>query len=115
MPACQSGCPNLAILRPYPSTSCAEGSIWIPGGPGATLPIEAYDINFPEVPVATALANQDGSFCIEVPMTNEVRVEVGSGSQMCGSKFLSPTWGGITCDWAGMGECAQVGEFTCGD
>jgi hypothetical protein len=40
---------------------------------------------------------------------------VGSGSQMCGSKFLSPTWGGITCDWAGMGECAQVGEFTCGD
>jgi len=114
MPACQSGCDNFVVLRPYESTSCAEGTVSTNNN-GQAMPVTAFDINFPNQPVSTAIANGDGSFCIEVPMTAEVRVEVGGGNMMCGSTFLQPTWGGITCDWAGMGECAQLGAFTCGD
>ena len=118
LPGCQSGCPNLAILRPYAQTTCAEGELWINSQAAPNLPVEAYDLNFLDTPVFTTTTNADGSYCIEVPVTAAgTLVRVGSESAPCGSEVIDTTAGpaGI-CDissFAPSPECVEVPIFEC--
>ena len=107
MPDCQSGCPNLVVLRPYTETGCVAGEAMVDSVPATGLPIEVYDLAFPEVAVSSTLVEQDGGFCAAVPVT-PAGVSVSAGS--CGSRSLDSNWGGPTCE---NGNCLDAGLFDC--
>ena len=119
LPGCQSGCPNLAILRPYGQTACAAGEVIINSQAAQMVPVEAYDLNFPDVAVFSTTTNSDGSYCVEVPVTSAgVMVRVGSEQNLCGEETVTTsTMGGEICDDDPNnqqgGECAEVPTFTC--
>ncbi len=119
LPGCQSGCPNLAILRPYQQTACAAGEVIINSQSAAMVPVDAYDLNFPDVAVFSTTTNSDGSYCLEVPVTSAgVMVRVGNEQTPCGEETVSTSsMGGETCDDDPFnqqnGECAEVPTFTC--
>ena len=108
MPACQSGCPNLVLLRPYQETVCATGNALVGNDPAAGLPVEVFDNAFPEQAVSLTVVEQDGGFCAEAPVTSAgVTVSVGP----CGSNSMDSNWGGPTCDQSG--NCLDAGQFNC--
>lgn len=114
LPDCQSGCPNIAVLRPYTSTGCAAGEVIINGQAAANILVEAYDRAFPDVAVFSTLTGQDGSYCVEIPAVGEVTVQVGSGQNICDSEtFGASQLGGPVCDESGQGECASVATLSC--
>ncbi|MCP4793743.1 MAG: hypothetical protein GY882_10500, partial [Actinomycetia bacterium] len=61
LPGCQNGCPNLAVLRPYQQTACAQGDVWINGAPAQMVPVDVYDPNFMSQPVFSTTTNADGT------------------------------------------------------
>ncbi len=118
LPGCQSGCPNLAILRPFGQTACAQGEVRVNSTAAANLPVEAYDLNYLDLPVFTTTTQADGSYCIEVPVTAAgVLVRVGNETSPCGAETLTTSSaGGGVCDdtdWSANPECLQVPVFEC--
>jgi hypothetical protein len=118
LPGCQNGCPNLAILRPYTQTTCAQGEVIINSQAAQMIPVEAFDLNFPEVAVFSTTTQNDGSYCLEVPVTSsDVMVRVGNEDNPCGEETISTSsMGGEVCDDDPNNqgpECAQVPTFTC--
>ena len=119
LPGCQSGCPNLAILRPYAQTTCAAGEVIINSQAAQMIPVDAFDLNFPDVAVFSTTTNSDGSYCVEVPVSSaEVMVRVGNEQTLCGEETINTSsMGGEICDDDPNnqqgGECAEVPTFTC--
>lgn len=115
LPNCQSGCSNIAVLRPYSNVSCASGEVAIGGQPAPNALVEVFDTRYPSTRVMSTLAGQDGSFCAMVPSGMEVRVQVGSGPALCDAEtFSTQGMGGEVCDGSNQGgECAQVGQLSC--
>jgi hypothetical protein len=114
LPDCQSGCPNIAVLRPYTSTSCASGEVIINSQSAPNILVEAYDASYPDVAVFSTLTNEDGSYCVEIPAGGEVTVMVGAGDNVCGSENVNASsLGGEVCDESSQSECASVPNFVC--
>jgi hypothetical protein len=115
LPDCQSGCSNLAIIRPYDITTCAHGSVTVNGEVGENLLVEVYDSEYPSVRVYSTLTNSDGSFCAAVPGETSTTVQVGSGTNLCGAETINTdAMGGPACGDAGQtGECYSLNEFVC--
>ncbi len=118
LPGCQSGCPNLAILRPYQETTCAAGAVMINNQQAEMVPVEVFDNAFNDVAVYSTTTESNGGYCIEVPVTEAgVTVRVGNEQNMCGEEDLDTlNAGGGTCDddpFSQNGECLQVPTFSC--
>ena len=114
LPDCQSGCPNIAVLRPYTTTSCASGEVIINSQSAPNILVEAFDANFPEVAVFSSLTTEDGSYCVEIPAGGEVIVQVGAGDSVCGSETVNASsLGGEVCDESSQTECTSVPNFVC--
>jgi len=114
LPDCQSGCPNIALLRPYTNTSCASGEVVINSQSAPNILVEAYDANYPEVAVFSTLTTADGSYCVEIPAGGEVVVMVGAGESVCGSETINASGlGGEVCDESSQTECSPVPDFVC--
>jgi hypothetical protein len=115
LPDCQGGCSNIAVLRPYSVTGCAEGDLVINGQVAPQMLVEVYDQAYSNVRVFSTLTSADGSFCAAIPGGTEVTVQVGSGDNLCDSAdFSSQGLGGQECsDTTGQGECEAIGTLTC--
>jgi hypothetical protein len=119
MPACQSGCPNVVVLRPYSGTACAWGELWFGNEPGANQVIEVYDQAFPETRIVATVVEQNGSFCVPVPTGVDVTVQSNAGpGGFCDAVDVSSAQtgqvSGGTCDGSGQsGECVDVGPLSC--
>ena len=119
MPECQSGCPNVVVLRPYSGTACANGELWFGNEPGANQVIEVYDEAFPETRIFATVVEQTGEFCVPVPTGVDVIVQsnAGPGGYCDSADVLSSQSGqasGGTCDGTGQsGECIDVGVLSC--
>ena len=114
LPDCQSGCPNIAVLRPYTTTSCASGEVIINSQSAPNILVEAFDGNFPEVAVFSTLTSEDGSYCVEIPAGGEAIVQVGAGESVCGSEVVNASsLGGEVCDESSQTECTSVPNFVC--
>jgi len=103
LPNCQSGCPNMAVIRPYNTTSCVHGSVAVNGQVAENLLVEVFDLEFPAVRIHSTLSNSDGSFCASVPGGTNVSVQVGAGDDLCGAET-------VNTDNVGGEECADVGQ-----
>jgi len=113
-PNAQNGCPNSAILRPYTQTTCAESYVVINNQMAGSIPVQVFDVDFPDVAVYTTLTETDGSFCAQVPVTNEVAVQVGSGDTLCAREVISTSsLGGEVCDESSQSECELLPDFVC--
>ena len=114
LPGCQSGCPNIAILRPYSETTCAAGEVLINSQAAAAIPVEAYDPDFADLPVFSTVTASDGSYCVEVPVVSSpVSVRVGSPPNLCDEEAVSTdAAGGPTCAES-PGSCVAVPTLSC--
>ncbi|HCP48394.1 MAG TPA: hypothetical protein DIU15_20315 [Deltaproteobacteria bacterium] len=116
LPDCQGGCSNVAIMRPYTSTSCAHGDVVINGNAAGNILVEVFDEAYPDVRVYSTMTNTDGSYCASVPGGTDVTVQVGSGDNLCDSaSFSTQGAGGAECgDEAAQGaECESLDTFVC--
>ena len=115
LPDCQAGCPNLAVMRPYDTTSCAHGSVIVNGQVAENLLVEVYDLDYPSVRIYSTLTNSDGSFCAQVPGETNASVQVGASDNLCGAETLNTdAMGGQECGDIGQtGECYSLNEFVC--
>jgi len=115
IPDCQTGCPNQVILRPYTSTACSEGAVFVDGQAVENILVEVYDLSYPDVRVYGTLTNSDGSFCAALPGNTNVSVQVGSANDLCASETLNTeNWGGMACaDNGQSSECYSLNDFVC--
>lgn len=119
MPECQSGCPNVVVLRPYSGTACANGELWFGNEPGANQVIEVYDQAFPETRIFAAVVESSGEFCVPIPTGIDVTVQSNAGPNgFCDATDLTSAQSGQvsggTCDGTGQsGECLDAGVLTC--
>jgi hypothetical protein len=114
LPDCQGGCSNIAIMRPYTSTSCASGDVVINQSPAGNILVEVYDNAYPDIRVYSTLTDSDGSYCASVPGSTDVTVQVGSGDNVCDSASFSTQNAGGECGDAGQGgECESLSTFVC--
>jgi hypothetical protein len=115
LPNCQAGCSNLAVIRPYDTTSCAHGSVVVNGQVAENLLVEVYDLEYPSVRIYSTLSNSDGSFCASVPSGTNASVQIGSGDNLCGIETVNTdSMGGEECADSGQsGECYSLNEFIC--
>ena len=113
-PDCQGGCANVVVLRPYTETTCAHGGVIINNQQSSNIPVQVFDESFPEVAVYTTLTGADGSYCVQLPATGEVTVQVGSGDNLCGSETVNTaSLGGEVCDESSQSECLSISDFVC--
>ena len=115
LPDCQSGCANVAVIRPYNTTTCAHGSVVVNGQVAENLLVEIYDLEYPSVRIYSTLSNSDGSFCAVVPGGTNASVQIGSGDNLCGVETVNTdSMGGEECaDTGQSGECYSLNEFVC--
>lgn len=115
LPSCQTGCPNVVVLRPYEATTCANGAVFVDGEAVGNILVETYDLNFPAARIYSTLTNSDGSFCAQAPADTTTTVQVGGGENLCASEtFNADGFGGATCGDIGQtSECYTLGEFVC--
>jgi len=115
LPNCQSGCPNMVVLRPYENTTCANGTVLVNGDAIENILVETYDLDFPDTRVYSTLTNSNGSFCAQVPGNTTATVQVGGGQNLCASEtFNAENLGGEECGDIGQtSECYALGEFAC--
>ncbi len=119
MPECQSGCPNVVVLRPYQGTACAWGELWFGNTPGANQVIEVYDQAFPDTRIFATVVNQSGDFCVPVPTGVDVTVQSSAGPNgYCDSRDVtssqSASVSGGVCDGNNpSAECWDVGVLSC--
>jgi len=115
LPNCQSGCPNMAVIRPYNTTSCVHGSVAVNGQVAENLLVEVFDLEFPAVRIHSTLSNSDGSFCASVPGGTNVSVQVGAGDDLCGAETVNTdNVGGEECADVGQtAECYSLNDFVC--
>ncbi len=115
-PDCQNGCANIVILQAYQNPTCVDGEVEMNGNPGANALVDVYDNAFPEHPVYSTLASQDGLFCAPAPPNSAVTVQVGSGDSLCDSTSLSTAGlAGQQCAVGGQPgtECLGAGVLSC--
>jgi len=115
LPNCQSGCPNMAVIRPYNTTSCVHGSVAVNGQVAENLLVEVFDLEFPAVRIHSTLSNSDGSFCASVPGGTNVSVQIGAGDNLCGAETVNTdNVGGEECADVGQtAECYSLNDFVC--
>jgi len=115
IPNCQSGCPNMVILRPYESTSCVEGTVLLNGEVAGNVVVEAYDLNFPTTRIYSTLTNTDGSYCIQTPSNVPTAVQVGNSDLPCASETIdADIIGGMACGDIGQtSECYNMNDLVC--
>jgi hypothetical protein len=115
LPGCQSGCSNIAVLRPYDTTSCSEGYVVVNGQLTGNILVEVYDLEFPEVRVYSTLTNSDGSFCAALPGGANVSVQVGPSDNVCAAETINTDgMGGEECGDIGQtAECYPLNDFIC--
>jgi len=115
LPDCQTGCSNMAVLRPYDTTGCAHGSIVVNGQVAENLLVEVYDLDYPAVRIYSTLSTSDGSFCAALPSGTNASVQVGAGDNLCGVETVNTdSMGGAECaDTGQSGECYSLNEFVC--
>ena len=115
LPDCQAGCPNAVVLRPYETTTCANGAVFVNGEAIENILVETYDMDFPGARVYSTLTSSDGSFCAGVPGGTTSVVQVGGGQNLCASEtFNAENLGGEECGDIGQtSECYALGQFAC--
>jgi len=115
IPDCQAGCANQVVLRPYVSSTCSEGAVFVNGEAAGSVLVEVFDLNYPDVRVYGTLTNSDGSFCAKIPGNTNVSVQVGSNNSKCASETLNTdNWGGMECaDGGQSSECYNLNDFVC--
>ena len=115
LPDCQAGCPNMAVIRPYDTTSCAHGSVVVNGQVAENLLVEVYDLDYPSARIYSTLSNSDGSFCASIPSGTSTSVQVGAGDNLCGIETVNTdSMGGEECGDSGQsGECYSLNDFVC--
>tara|TARA_R110000824_G_scaffold4779_3_gene22671 strand:+ start:272 stop:2059 length:1788 start_codon:yes stop_codon:yes gene_type:complete len=115
LPDCQAGCPNLAVIRPYDTTSCVHGSVVVNGQLAENLLVEVFDLEFPSVRIHSTLSNSDGSFCTSVPGGTNASVQIGAGDNLCGAETVNTdNIGGEGCADVGQtAECYSLNDFVC--
>jgi len=115
LPNCQSGCSNIAVLRPYQNTTCAEGFVVVNNQLTGNLLVEVYDLAFPEVRVYSTLTNSDGSFCAALPAAANVSVQIGATDNVCAAETVNTDgMGGEECGDVGQtAECYALNDFIC--
>ena len=115
LPDCQTGCSNMAVLRPYDTTGCAHGSVVVNGQVAENLLVEVYDLDYPAVRIYSTLSTSDGSFCAALPSGTNASVQVGAGDNLCGVETVNTdSMGGAECaDTGQSGECYSLNEFVC--
>ena len=109
-PACAGGCPNIAPVRPYPVTHCAQGSLEVDGSPfeGSVL---VYDERSMAVPVYEVTTLASGLFCSEVGTGTTVSVTSADPGHDCAPGTVDTFgWNGSSC---GGGGCLGVGVVEC--
>ena len=115
LPDCQAGCSNMAVIRPYNTTSCAHGSVVVNGQVAGNLLVEVYDLDYPSARIYSTLSNSDGSFCASIPSGTSTSVQVGAGDNLCGIETVNTdSMGGEECGDSGQsGECYSLNDFVC--
>ena len=118
LPDCQTGCPNIGILRPYTSMSCMEGSAVVSMEDSTfqdNIIVEVYDLNYPAVRIGGTISNSDGSYCVPVPGETTVSVQIGPSDSPCAAATIDTSdMGGQTCGDTGQTfECYAVDELVC--
>ena len=115
LPDCQAGCSNIAVIRPYDTTSCAHGSVVVNGQVAENLLVEVYDLDYPSARIYSTLSNSDGSFCASIPAGTNTSVQVGAGDNLCGIETVNTdSMGGEECADSGQsGECYSLNDFVC--
>jgi len=115
LPGCQSGCSNIAVLRPYDNTSCSEGYVVVNGQVTSNILVEVYDLEFPAIRVYSALTGSDGSFCASLPAGTNVSVQVGPSDNVCAAETINTDgMGGEECGDTGQSaECYPLNDFVC--
>ena len=115
LPDCQAGCPNLAVIRPYDTSTCAHGSVIVNGQVAGNLLVEVFDLEYPAVRIYSTLSNSDGSFCASVPGGTSAAVQIGAGDNLCGTETVNTDGvGGEECGDNGQsGECYSLNDFVC--
>ena len=119
MPECQSGCPNVVVMRPYQGSACANGELWFGNEPGANQVIEVFDQAFPETRIFATVVEQTGEFCVPIPTGVDVIVQSSAGANgYCDSVDVMSSQSGQasggTCDGTGQSsECIDVGVLSC--
>ena len=115
LPGCQGGCSNTAVLRPYQTTSCAEGYVVVNGQVTGNVLVEVYDLAYPSVRVYSTLTNSDGSFCASLPAGTNVSVQVGPTEDVCAAETINTDGlGGQECGDVGQtAECTALNDFIC--
>ena len=112
-PDCLGGCPNIAVVRPYPVTHCAAGTLLVDGVPAAGATVQIYDDFGPRYqPVYELTTEADGTFCTEVPSGTSVFTEGDPTAYSCSGVSTSTVGSsGGTC--AGGGGCFAIGDVEC--
>ena len=115
LPDCQAGCSNVAVMRPYDTTSCAHGSVVVNGQVAENLLVEVYDLDYPSARIYSTLSNSDGSFCASIPSGTNASVQIGAGDNLCGIETVNTdSMGGEECGDNGQsGECYSLNDFVC--
>lgn len=115
LPDCQTGCANQVIVRPYGSTSCVRGGVVVNGELASNLPVDIYDLNFPEVRVGSVITSTNGSYCATVPVSAPVAVQIGNDNAMCASKTIDyDLAAGSACGDNGQSaECYTLNQLEC--
>ena len=109
-PTCAGGCPNIAVLRPYPSTTCVTGTLTVDGSPVSGEVVHLFDEVAPTLPVYEVTTTAGGSFCSEAPGNGLVTALSADPSLTC-----APATGdtsGLTSGACPSG-CLDVGSLDC--
>jgi hypothetical protein len=111
-PGCIGGCPNIAVIRPYPVTHCAQGTLSVDGSPAAGAIVEIYDDFVPRYqPVYELTTDSGGGFCTQVPAGTTIFAQGDPSAYDCDEVTLSTVGSsGGTC---AAGGCLEIPPLSC--
>jgi hypothetical protein len=109
-PTCAGGCPNIAVLRPYPTSTCAAGVLQVDGSPQSGTLVELFDDAAPALPITVTSTGAAGAFCLDAPGNASITAAVADDGLAC-----TP----VTGSTAGMSTgscptgCLDLGTLDC--
>jgi len=109
-PTCAGGCPNIAVLRPYPNTTCATGTLTLDGSPASDLGVQLFDEMAPALPVYEVSSTSGGAFCSEVPSNTTVSALSADPAHDCAA--VSADTSGLSTGACPTG-CLDLGSLDC--
>ena len=109
-PTCAGGCPNIAVLRTYLTTTCATGTLMVDGSPVSGGAVQLFDEVAPELPVYEVISGSGGAFCSEVPGGASVTALSGDPTLTCASATGSTV--GLSTGSCPSG-CLDLGTLDC--